>query len=102
MDSGRPIKDQLNPLVVSDIIECVVRRCDVNASIVRASVTAKCANENTMLKQRQKRVEKQKALKRQVLGDAENHQPLQFEESKYEPDVAIPTKIEQCSKENRN
>lgn len=55
MDTGRPTKNQLNPTIISDIIECVVKRCNVTEAVVRSSITTKCADENKMLRQRESR-----------------------------------------------
>uniref|UniRef100_A0A182PFP3 BEN domain-containing protein n=1 Tax=Anopheles epiroticus TaxID=199890 RepID=A0A182PFP3_9DIPT len=56
-DPGRVTKKPLMPNVVADIIEYVMKRCKVDESQVRNVITTKCADENKMLRQRQKLAE---------------------------------------------
>uniref|UniRef100_A0A182JZK3 BEN domain-containing protein n=1 Tax=Anopheles christyi TaxID=43041 RepID=A0A182JZK3_9DIPT len=77
-DPCRPVKDALPQKVVSDIVEYVVRKCNVDESQVRGVITTKCADENKMLRQRTSAQKKKGApsLKR-TLGktdvDSYNH-----------------------------
>ncbi|XP_055386378.1 homeobox protein 13-like [Condylostylus longicornis] len=50
-----PSKHQLNPQAVQDIIFAVSRKCNVAEKEVRTAITTKCADENKMLKQREKK-----------------------------------------------
>lgn len=60
MDSSKPTKNQLDPSIVADIVQCVSKKCDVSETAVRSSITTKCADENKMLRQRTDK--KRKAL----------------------------------------
>ncbi|XP_061510814.1 uncharacterized protein LOC4578401 [Anopheles gambiae] len=48
----RPVKGALPPKVVADIVEYVMKKCNVEECHVRGVITNKCADENKMLRQR--------------------------------------------------
>lgn len=52
MESSKPTKNQLDPLIIADIVSYVSKRCKVTDTAVRSSITTKCADENKMLRQR--------------------------------------------------
>lgn len=52
MESSKPTKNQLNPKIISDIVQYVTKRCKVTDTAVRSSITTKCADENKMMRQR--------------------------------------------------
>lgn len=54
-DHGKPLKEMLDPKVISDIIFAVTRKCNVTEKEVRNAITTKCADENKMMKQRMKK-----------------------------------------------
>ncbi|XP_055386376.1 early boundary activity protein 1-like [Condylostylus longicornis] len=58
MGCGRPLKDQLNPQKVADIIHIVTKRSKAPERDIRSAITTKCADENKMYKQRQQRRDK--------------------------------------------
>lgn len=65
MDLNKPTKRQLDPKIIADIVQYVSKRCRVTDTVVRSSITTKCADENKMMRQR---LEKD----RQVLAKLEN------------------------------
>lgn len=86
MDSAKPTKNQLNPLIIADIVQFVSQRCGVTDTVgnisdffliqnnapniyfkfvVRSAITTKCADENKMFRQRMEK-------KRKVLHSMEN------------------------------
>ncbi|KAH0815622.1 hypothetical protein GEV33_007169 [Tenebrio molitor] len=56
ISSNKQTKMRLDPVVISDIIEVITKKCLVSESLVRNAITTKCADENKMYK---KRLEKQ-------------------------------------------
>ncbi|EFA07785.1 hypothetical protein TcasGA2_TC005343 [Tribolium castaneum] len=65
ISSNKQTKMRLNPTIISDIIEIVMKKCLVSEPLVRNAITTKCADENKMYK---KRLERQ-----QVESDDENN-----------------------------
>ncbi|XP_047992020.1 early boundary activity protein 1-like [Leguminivora glycinivorella] len=65
---GKPAKKRLNPELVNDIVQTVVEKSKVNASLVRTSITTKCADESKMYRNRQKN-------KKKRLSNQENFPP---------------------------
>ncbi|XP_061719216.1 early boundary activity protein 1-like [Cydia pomonella] len=55
---GKPAKKRLDPELVNDIVQIVVERSGVNASLVRTSITTKCADESKMYRSRQQNKKK--------------------------------------------
>ncbi|XP_063365864.1 early boundary activity protein 1-like [Cydia amplana] len=55
---GKPAKKRLDPELVNDIVQVVVERSGVNASLVRTSITTKCADESKMYRSRQQNKKK--------------------------------------------
>ncbi|XP_047992766.1 uncharacterized protein LOC125231363 [Leguminivora glycinivorella] len=51
---GKPAKKRLDPELVNDIVQIVVEKSKVNASLVRTTITTKCADESKMYRSRQK------------------------------------------------
>ncbi|XP_037827348.1 protein insensitive-like [Lucilia sericata] len=49
-DHGKPLKQQLDHLVLADIIFAVTRKCSASEKEVRNAITTKCADENKMMK----------------------------------------------------
>ncbi|CAK1587095.1 unnamed protein product [Parnassius mnemosyne] len=47
---NKPAKKQLDPALVSDIVQTVVDHCRVPESVVRTSITTKCADESKMFR----------------------------------------------------
>ncbi|XP_059052555.1 protein insensitive-like [Achroia grisella] len=64
---GRPPKKKLNPILINDIVQTVMDRCNVPESVVRTSITTKCADESKMY-----RAKKQKKNKHQYNRNKEN------------------------------
>lgn len=62
MDSSKPTKNQLDPSIIADIVQYVSKKCNVSDTAVRSSITTKCADENKMLRQRNDKDNKRKAL----------------------------------------
>ncbi|XP_014371203.2 protein insensitive-like [Papilio machaon] len=52
---NKPAKKQLNPMLVNDIVQTVVDNCRVPESVVRTSITTKCADESKMLRSRMRK-----------------------------------------------
>ncbi|XP_063537535.1 early boundary activity protein 1-like [Cydia strobilella] len=50
---NKPAKKRLDPELVNDIVQVVVEKSGVNASLVRTSITTKCADESKMYRSRQ-------------------------------------------------
>lgn len=65
MESSKPTKHQLDPHIIADIVQYVSKRCNVSETVVRSSITTKCADENKMMRQRMEK-------DRKVLGKLEN------------------------------
>ncbi|XP_068617776.1 uncharacterized protein [Battus philenor] len=66
---NKPAKKRLNPAIINDIVQTVVDRCSVSESLVRTSITTKCADESKMWRGRMdKNIKKQK--------DQENISPI--------------------------
>ncbi|KAM7354268.1 early boundary activity 1 [Cochliomyia hominivorax] len=55
MDCDKPMKNQLDPLKVTDIIHLVMQHTELTAKEVRNAITTKCADENKMFRQREKK-----------------------------------------------
>ncbi|XP_059052556.1 protein insensitive-like [Achroia grisella] len=55
---NKPAKKRLNPELVNDIVITVVERCNVPESVVRTSITTKCADESKMFRTRLQNKEK--------------------------------------------
>ncbi|XP_065358634.1 probable serine/threonine-protein kinase kinX [Calliphora vicina] len=55
MDCDKPMKNQLEPLKVADIIHLVMEHTQLTAKEVRNAITTKCADENKMFRQREKK-----------------------------------------------
>ncbi|KAI8124770.1 hypothetical protein FF38_06807 [Lucilia cuprina] len=55
MDCDKPMKNQLDPLKVADIIHLVMEHTQLTAKEVRNAITTKCADENKMFRQREKK-----------------------------------------------
>lgn len=55
MGCAKPLKDKLDPLKVADIIEVVTVYASVTPKDVRSAITTKCADENKMFRQREKK-----------------------------------------------
>lgn len=70
IDRKKPVKNQLNHKIVTDIIQIVTKSCMVPESIVRNAITTKCADENKMNRQR---MGKNNALNLTDDGNKENH-----------------------------
>ncbi|CAH0548001.1 unnamed protein product [Brassicogethes aeneus] len=56
INSNKKTKKRLNPLIVNDIIECIVKKCNVPEPMVRQAITSKCADENKLLRRRESNV----------------------------------------------
>uniref|UniRef100_A0A182IPE2 BEN domain-containing protein n=1 Tax=Anopheles atroparvus TaxID=41427 RepID=A0A182IPE2_ANOAO len=73
-NADKPVKDRLEANMVADVMEMVCKRCNINEALVRNVITAKCADENKMRKQRAglltKRVETTKAAPQKVEPDS--------------------------------
>ncbi|XP_037827350.1 protein insensitive-like isoform X2 [Lucilia sericata] len=68
-DHGKPIKQQLDPLIVADIIFAVTRKCKASDKEVRNAITTKCADENKMMKlQMNKRTPMREMNKENMMG----------------------------------
>lgn len=64
MDCAKPLKNKLDPLKVADVIEVVTLNASVTPKDVRSAITTKCADENKMFRQREKKKSKGKARDR--------------------------------------
>ncbi|KAJ8715973.1 hypothetical protein PYW08_013258 [Mythimna loreyi] len=67
---SKKTKRRLNPMLVDDIVKTVARRCRIAESIVRLTITTKCADESKMLRDREK-----KRTKHKTTGNRENIPP---------------------------
>uniref|UniRef100_A0A1A9ZQ83 BEN domain-containing protein n=1 Tax=Glossina pallidipes TaxID=7398 RepID=A0A1A9ZQ83_GLOPL len=54
-DIAKPTKSQLDPLKVADVIHFMTEYTEMTAKEVKGSITTKCADENKMYRQRQKK-----------------------------------------------
>ncbi|KAL9924974.1 uncharacterized protein ACN2A1_010318 [Glossina fuscipes fuscipes] len=54
-DIAKPTKNQLDPLKVADIVHFMTEYTEMTAKEVKGAVTTKCADENKMYRQRQKK-----------------------------------------------
>ncbi|XP_050072521.1 uncharacterized protein LOC126560608 [Anopheles maculipalpis] len=50
--TGKPVKRALDPHIVADVVELIMKKFRVDESNVRAVITNKCADENKMLQKR--------------------------------------------------
>lgn len=51
---GRPLKPQLDPAIIYDIVPYLADRCNISTSDVRHLITMKCADEAKMMAMRKK------------------------------------------------
>ncbi|XP_072945107.1 uncharacterized protein [Epargyreus clarus] len=71
----KPAKKKLNSSLVNDIVQTVVDKCHVPESVVRTSITTKCADESKMFRSRQQNKKKRVSNKRNI----ENVPPRKYE-----------------------
>ncbi|CAH0725611.1 unnamed protein product, partial [Brenthis ino] len=64
---NKPAKKKLNAALVNDIVQTVVEKCGVPESVVRTSITTKCADESKMFRTRQQHKKKRKSIKKENL-----------------------------------
>lgn len=64
MGCAKPLKNKLDPLKVADVIEVVTLNASVTPKDVRSAITTKCADENKMFRQREKKKSKGKVRDR--------------------------------------
>lgn len=55
MDCDKPLKNQLDPFKVADIIHIITKNLQMTPKEVRSAITTKCADENKMYRQREKK-----------------------------------------------
>ncbi|CAG9112121.1 unnamed protein product [Plutella xylostella] len=72
---NKPAKLCLDPVKVNDIVTMVVSRCNVKESLVRSSITTKCADENKMFRMRQQKIENRQKIPVDNKEDQENKPP---------------------------
>lgn len=77
IESSKPTKHQLDPLIIGDIVSYVAKRCNVSETSVRSSITTKCADENKMMRQRMEK-ERRQSIKTEPTENKENSENKQI------------------------